>query len=61
MEIVALKYLKMCSFFISHGFDVFNKERVIFVSPESIYDRKYSVAALVPGMAKENSKMMCVF
>jgi hypothetical protein len=40
-----------------HCFDGFNKETALFVSPQSICDRKFFIAALVPGMAKENSKM----
>jgi hypothetical protein len=46
-----------------HCFDGFNKEMALFVSPQRICDRKYPlcIAALVPAMAKENSKMGCVF
>jgi hypothetical protein len=51
----------MC-FCYYHCFDGFNKETALFISPQSILiENTLSVAALVPGMAKENSKMSCVF
>jgi hypothetical protein len=56
MEVIAWKLLKMCVVTITARKRLFSSVHRAFVTENTV-----CIAALVPGMGKENSKMSCVF